>query len=288
MAYGVPNWNAIALVTRGFSNTAPAPADPLLKIAWQTSERSQILPIQAPASNSSFDISFFGPTVLCGAPNTAQQTAFDHYVSRIHNDSGLYVSTNIQNVTNIYPPAPIQELVFSAFSPRWSELVNDVAVDALYNIWKPELVTFSPIDPLRPGVLEDALLQELWIKLADESIICEMTNASYNVHVDNEAGMQKVSMYSIETLPAYNLTYLKGSDVNCSGWDSDAYCLRIKLPDYLPAANYIVWFGAFSNLLNGNTSFSADSASKIYNVTTQMLQQTDLASCPELPEGVKL
>lgn len=284
MAFGIPKWDAVDLITRGIGSIATVPSDAMLKIAWRTSERSQILPIEAPTINSSYDISFFGPTMRCATPDGAQRAAFEYYVARIHNESGLYVAANTEDIPNTYPPPPMLELVYSAFSPRFSEMVNDPSVDATYNNWRPELGSFSPSNPLRPSVLQDALLQELWIQLADESIVCQMANASYNVHIDNLNGFQNVIVNNVEALQAYNQTYLEGSDADCSDWQDEAYCTVIKLS--LPQMNYIGWYGALSNLLNGNITLNADSSSgNTDNVTTKLLQQTNLASCPELANG---
>lgn len=175
MAFGIPNWSSRSLITPAIDNTATVPSDVMLRLALQTGLRSQILPIEAPATNSSFGLVFFGPTMRCKAPNDAQKTAFDYYVARIRNESGIFVATDIDDVNAIQqkdPTAPAVSLIYSAFSPRFSEMVNDPSVDATYNGWVPELGSFSPSNPLRPGVLQDALLQELWIQLSDQSIVC--------------------------------------------------------------------------------------------------------------------
>ena len=135
----------------------------------------------------------------------------------------LYVAADIDNTSDDYPPSPTIDLVYSAFSPRFSEMLNDPSVDATYNGWRPELGSFNPSNPLRSGVLQDALLQELWIQLSDQSIVCQLANASFDVHVEFINGAQMVTS-KIATLPKYNQTYLAESDSNCSDWDTEAYC----------------------------------------------------------------
>jgi hypothetical protein len=286
MAFGVPNWNADNLITPAIVNVATVPSEVMLKIAWQTAERSQILPITAPAVNSSFGLSFFGPTMRCAPPNDAQKIAFDYYVARIRNESGLYVSADIGDLDNVVqndPRAPTLDLVYSAFSPRFSEMLNDPSVDATYSGWRPELGSFNPSDPLRPGVLKDALLQELWIQLSDQSIVCQMANASYDIHIETLNGVQTVTTNSVEMLPEYNQTYLENGDSDCADWDTEAYCTVIYLSR--PQMNYIGWYGALANLLNGNLSLNAHKPSgdgDNYNFATKLVQQTGLSSCPEL------
>ena len=219
MAFGVPDWNTVNLITPAIINVATVPSNVMLKIALQTAERSQNLPIEAPAVNSSFGLSFFGPTMRCAPPNDAQKMAFDYYVERIRNESGIFVAADIDDVNAIVqdnPSASTLNLIYSAFSPRFSEMVNDPYVDATYNGWVPELGSFNAHDPLRPGVLQDALLQELWIQLADKSIVCQMANASFDVHVQNLNGAQTVTLNSVKALPRYNQTYLEKSDSDCS------------------------------------------------------------------------
>lgn len=284
MAFGIPNWSSRSLITPAIDNTATVPSDVMLRLALQTGLRSQILPIEAPATNSSFGLVFFGPTMRCKAPNDAQKTAFDYYVARIRNESGIFVATDIDDVNAIQqkdPTAPAVSLIYSAFSPRFSEMVNDPSVDATYNGWVPELGSFSPSNPLRPGVLQDALLQELWIQLSDQSIVCQLANASFDVHIQNLNGAQTVTFNSVQALPEYNQTYLENSDSDCSDWDNEAYCTSIKLND--PQMSYIGWYGALANLLNGNVTLNTGTGdASDYNHTTNMLQQTGLTSCPEL------
>jgi hypothetical protein len=159
MAFGIPKWNTVDLWTRGIGNVATVPSDVMLKVAWQIGERTEILPVQAPAVSSSYDVSFFGPTVRCAAPTDAQEAAFSHYAARILNESGIFVAADAQDTSAVGPA--LVELVYSTFSTRFSELVNDPSVDALYNHWRPELGKFNPTNPARQGVLKDALLQEL-------------------------------------------------------------------------------------------------------------------------------
>jgi hypothetical protein len=280
MAFGVPNWNTVNLITSAIGSVATIPSDVMLQLAWQTAERSEILPVEAPAVNSSYGLSFFGPTMRCAPPNDAQKAAIDYYVTRIRNESGLYVAADIDNTSDDYPPSPTIDLVYSAFSPRFSEMLNDPSVDATYNGWRPELGSFNPSNPLRSGVLQDALLQELWIQLSDQSIVCQLANASFDVHIEFINGAQMVTS-KIATLPEYNQTYLAESDSNCSDWDTEAYCTEIYLST--PQMNYIGWYGALASLLNGNITLNTHSGDgNDYNVTTNMLLQTGLASCPEL------
>lgn len=269
MAFGVPDWRMLGLITRGIDNTATVPSDTMLKLAWQTGERTQILQLEPPAVNSSYDISFFGPTVRCASPTVAQHEAIEFYAGKIHNESGLYIATDTQDI-GASGSLDVLEVVYSAFSPRLSELIDDPSVDATYNNWKPELGGFSPTNSVRPRVLQHALLQELWIELADQNIVCQLTNASYDIHVEYVNGAQTVSANSIETLQQYNETYLANSDADCASWSNEAYCSNLELS---PAQlNYIGWFGALAYLINGNITLDVYlSALGAYNVTTKIL-----------------
>jgi hypothetical protein len=45
MAFGMPKWNTVDIWSRGSVSVATVPSDVVLKVGWQTGERTEILPL---------------------------------------------------------------------------------------------------------------------------------------------------------------------------------------------------------------------------------------------------
>ncbi|MCJ1391759.1 hypothetical protein MMC18_004624 [Xylographa bjoerkii] len=189
-ALSVIDWNDGEWAMGYSSNGA---ATQISHVAAQTAGGRSILPLPAPAVNSSYSVQFYGPSLHCGDADESHQIAFDYYTARALYESGIITYAQgvdiFNNETGTIPEtqASISFLVYSAFVPDigWfghGEFLPSMPTSLL---WSPELpmeskaqdqaylstfVTF--LNTLSGNVsLQQAFGDELRLKLDDSNIL---------------------------------------------------------------------------------------------------------------------
>src|SRR6202044_2727887 len=103
------------------------PSSLVLKTASETAQLGEILPLFTPATNSSYEIQFSGPTLQCGAPNESQRLAFETYTNRSMYERAIFSLDEVNGsywthyIHNISAGAGIHWPVlwaYSTFSPN--------------------------------------------------------------------------------------------------------------------------------------------------------------------------
>lgn len=242
------------------------PSANVIEIANEAAENMIVLPLTPPGPNSSFSLQFYGPSVQCSAANTSQQAVFDYYQNTLARaliyTKQTYEEGNFTSDTqNQNAPAagfPVM-LVLSAFAPYegiqgW--LVgnrNPTSVDALNN-WNIDLPWGSlggtgddpdetPNNPNYPSVV-----QQLWVQTTDQSFVCMMGNASYNVDFGFVDGVQTMIQYTTSDFQPLSMARL-GGDGNPD--EPGPYEVNHQTGfEY----TYMSVFMAFTSLISGNVS----------------------------------
>jgi hypothetical protein len=213
------------------------------KIAWETAEGMAVVPLIAPATNSSFSLQFFGPTLQCNDANSSQQVAFDSYTAAYADPSGTFVCSQLATL-NITPP---YALVFSAFS------------STLFNGDQP----FNNINQF-PSPYSNLVTPQIWVQTGNRSIVCVLANASFDVGFEFSSGVQNLYQRKIEVINELSVTS------TCEG----VACIE--------ESSYFAHFLAWTNMLNGNvTMYPGYDAWELVEVSSNMLI-TGLATCDEI------
>jgi hypothetical protein len=242
----------------------PQPGDPsslVLKMTSETAQLGEILPLFTPATNSTYDIQFFGPTLQCGPPNKSQRLAFERYTNRSMYERAIFSRNEVNSsywteyLTKIYHGADINwpaMWVYSAFSPNLFR--GNTSVNGEYSTWNVDL-GYELTELMDPGA------QQLWVQLHGSSFVCQLVNSSFAIMVDHFQGSQHVVQREIEWLNNFHVSDNEDSSKRAEN------------------SAYIATFAALASILNGNVSFSI--VGEVVDHSSQILQ-TKLLACPEL------
>ncbi|EPE27565.1 hypothetical protein GLAREA_04356 [Glarea lozoyensis ATCC 20868] len=310
-----------------------------LQMASRAAMQMNVLPIAPPAQNVSFHRQFYGPSVQCAPANESQLAAFHTYRDLLWDDPDNIVADRAffetgklkwPNATdpetkkvfidmpNAY--APLMN-VFSAFTPTaggrgWSgsasTSVNITQPDTYNNWWSgtprdinvtkwwnPNYSSFSnSMNGLFNGVPYTP--QQIYAQTSDQSIVCSMGNASFNVDFTFVDGVQTQSDYVISDFQTFwapqsaihTATYLTTDGEN------------IDPEHFREMHSYMGIFVAFTGLLNGNVTTSLSNIVTIPNISklkpsdilhfdgnaivasgTSESLKNGLSACPEYAHG---
>jgi hypothetical protein len=237
------------------------PSPITVKLASQVTESIAVMPIPAPASNFSFSMDFFGPALSCSPATASQQASFDFYTEAAYQESKLLTGSEYldgqHNITEYL-------LYYSAFSPQLYGFINVASpvpgIPDTYNNWNASLP-----QPYYDNF--NSCLVELWVQLANESLVCSLYNASYNVGFDYPNGVQNITHRTV--------TFENEWTSNISSADG--------------GTNYAGVFASIAPMLYGNVSILRyDCQLKGNKTTCYMLADTSskilssgVVSCPE-------
>ena len=178
------------------SRTIAYPAPQTLQIASQVAENMEVGPPITIVANSSYYQQFFGPALQCTQANASQQVAFNYYNEANYNQTRIITVPQFQSGDLPYGYDYLQ--FFSAFSPQLSGYIDDVLPVAgepdHYNNWAailPDNATDFG-DPTNGA--------EFWIQLADSSLVCALTNASFEIGFESFNNTQNVIQRNITHL----------------------------------------------------------------------------------------
>jgi hypothetical protein len=228
------------------------PSPLIQKIASETAETMAVMPLMAPAINSSYSLQFFGPTLQCNDANSSQQDAFDSYMKEFaeRNFDTFDLSQIETPPFNVTSGPPHYLLVFLAFSTTFYDKEQP---------WNNQLVSPLP--------LSDLLTPQIWVQTANRSIVCVLANASFDVGIEFNNGIQNVHQRRIEVINEVSTSTI------CEGVAcvvESSYC-----------ANFLTW----SNMLIGNvTIYSNPEDWQLVQDSSKVLT-TGLAACDEIAHG---
>lgn len=201
---GLPNCGILncEVVSHDVHFSYPSPIT--VKLASQVAENMKVWDIPFPALNSSFSLGFFGPALQCGSATANQQTAFDFYNDAVYKSTGFITGPQ-------YLAGHQSQLLlyYTAFSPQLYGVINNApvvpGVNDVYANWNATL-------PAPYAKYFDPNGVELWVQLANQSIVCTLYNASYNVGFDYPNGIQNITHQTVTHLNKWtgNLSHESG------------------------------------------------------------------------------
>lgn len=185
------------------------PTAQMLKIVSQSALNMEVVPPSPPASNSSFSVQFYGPTVQCNDSTPQQEEQFLYFMKNMAREAEIFTAQQVESGN--YTSLPDQggpgdataifgSLVLSAFSPTVHS-INDAyqgfETDD-FNNWYPEMNYSGPEDYNwgQSGV------QTIWIQLSNQTLVCTAVNASFDIGFDYSNGVGSVSHQNIQIIPA--------------------------------------------------------------------------------------
>jgi hypothetical protein len=253
----VPNIDWLSQMWQSNDSQFGDPSSLVLKTASETAQLGEILPLFTPATNSSYEIQFSGPTLQCGTPNESQRLAFETYTNRSMYERAIFALDEVNGsywtdyITNISDGAGINWpalWAYSTFSPNLFRGNTDLNLK--YSTWDVDL-GYALTELMDPGT------QQLWVQLLGSNFVCQLVNSSFAILVNHFQGSQRVIQREVKWLNNFN----EGSSTRAEG------------------GAYIAIFAALASILNGNVSFSTDG--ELVDHNSQILQ-TNLLACPEL------
>ncbi|KAH8892986.1 hypothetical protein GQ53DRAFT_822484 [Thozetella sp. PMI_491] len=224
------------------------PSSLIRRIAIQSALAREILPLPAPATNSSYALQFFGPTLQCNEANSSQQPAFNNYTRNLAS-RGTYVIPELLN------------LGINGTNPIYFELVYSGLSAPFYDPSRPfdeELVQF-------PLPLAEILAPQIWIQTSNRSIVCVLVNASFDIGFDFSSGHQTIT----HRQPVQVLNEITFR-MNCSGLT----CMQISC--------FAGLFLAWSDILEGNVTLGATTDGWVFSEVSSDMLLTGLTACDEI------
>jgi hypothetical protein len=226
------------------------------RLSTATATQGQILPVNPPSSNSSFEVQFYAPSVQCSQANSTVATTIDFFRNQsITNSTGNI----IEWISNYF-----------AFVPDLSSLGNNSLPENGVQM----------VDQMRPQQPTNASNQ-LWMvysvydystgqkRSIDHYTTCELYNASYRVDLTFQDGNKTITPLNITTLNEvpYPVQNAPASD------------------DLLVQHAYSAVMWALTELLTGSmgifTEYSAGTTTRFGEITTQ-IEQTSLLGSSDL------
>ena len=207
------NWNSTAWTEDTFN---VIPSSLVLDIAAQTAEGMTIVPLTAPELNSSYALQFYGPYIQCEVSNSSQAPVLEYYVDALA-EAFIYIEDTWESQkskTYNQTVAPVM-MVASIFDPflglgGWLNYTEGYDVgDPGNNIGLGTPDTFNnwpvnlPFDFLKnsgfpdPEINSTMVSHQLWVQTANESLVCTLGNASFNIGFEFVDGAQTITQGSI-------------------------------------------------------------------------------------------
>jgi hypothetical protein len=246
------------------------PAPLVLSLASESAETIAILPLKPPATNSSYNLQFTGPSFRCEYATEDEMAIFDQYINAVAAETSTFPSVvaypNIpveDQISKVFPDA----LLYSAFSfslLNYTTAESGTKIDS-YNNWVAEVPS---------GFFNYTSKQQIFVQTYRQSIVCTQFSAVFDIQLDFIEGTQNISQYDVslgDPIVATNFNF--SEDVNSPAYYSS--------------------FVALGNMIFGNVSLQIDTISdsapqhsiKYKNVNSRILQ-TGLIGCNEFTNNV--
>jgi hypothetical protein len=228
---------------------------------------------QVYASDWSYDLQFFGPSLQCHEPNSTEQVMFDN-VTQWYEDENVFTFTDKNDKTSN-----------DTFSIKSGEL--------LYTSWSYWFARHTPnyLIP-EPFTRVQSFYPQIWIQTSTSSIVCDSVNASFDLRIAYVDGVQTITQKSIQSLGNYNLDLVTVTDQEVStvtivngtitGVSGDGGSSEVQWSPYLPHVY------ALGGVLSGNITLTndvdandaSDPQYQDYGITS--ILNTGLMACDEI------
>jgi hypothetical protein len=228
---------------------------------------------QVYASDWSYDLQFFGPSLQCHEPNSTEQVLFDN-VTRWFEEENVFTFTDKNDTTSN-----------DTFSIKSGEL--------LYTSWSYWFASHTPNYMIpEPFTMVQSFYPQIWIQTSTSSIVCDSVNASFDLRIAYVDGVQTITQKSIQSLGNYDLDWVTVTDQEAStvtivngtitGFSGDGGSSEVQWSPYL---NHVYALGGVLSgnitLTNGiNENDASDPQYKDYGTTSVLT--TGLMACDEI------
>lgn len=219
------DWNSTDWSVRIGSTAVPSSA--VMDLATQAAVDAKIPIIDSYATNSSYNYQFHGPSVSCSTANATQQADFDYYINQASNSSSSFLT---EQLFKAGPTNSSTMVYWSAFAPTlgptgWlnflTVLPSQTPTDE-YNNWPVELPEnyttklpgYNPrtVDEGQ-GNYEAGAPLTLWVQTANDSLICTMGNATYDINFNYINSAQSISHNAIGDIEPIAIPFLPAKDL---------------------------------------------------------------------------
>ena len=291
------------------------PSAEVLQLASRTAQSVEVLPATPPAMNASFHQQFFGPSVQCSPANATQQAFFDYYTLALGHSEPLIATKSALERGNITWANETRVLgdpfmlVYSVFAPfagynGWLNIMTALPnyqpfdVDR-YNNWVPDLPDsfYEPGPPNYWNALNNSgifqshdVVQQLWVQVADQSLVCLMGNATFDV--------QSVYIDGTRTWLEYTTSNFVPVFVPQGGLEDVSLRIngttqsRLSVDEQREISSYMAHFLALSGMVNGNVTMTLMGNPENVVADTELLYEQSsnvltigLSACDEFVNG---
>ena len=262
----------------------------VLGLALQSAISGDVISIPAPAPNSSYSLSFYGPSLNCGpVADTSRQYVFDYFNFNLRTNQTEHGSETalvadmgtewwMELTRNGSGPPDLRML--AAFTDPWlpAELWSGVTYGKRILNMEDWAVDFGSLGEYYPRKLGS---MDMLFQLSNDGIFCRTFNASYVITISYDNGQQHVGLDHIELLNEYNWYDHNNDNIGdggvsgCMGADwKTQRCLELQQP----WRAYRSIFAATANLIMGNVTMSPFGWLR---EQSSSLLLTKLVACPE-------
>jgi hypothetical protein len=158
------------------------PAPPLQRLASVVAQSASHVNIPSIEPNATFDLQFTGPGLQCETATGNQLALINQYADRMSKEVKAVLTTDITLTerNNSNPPIVPKYLeYFSAFSPQLYPWFKDTAVNGSFGLVREDGNFLVPNTTYADNAIDYGV--ELWVQLANYSVVCSVTNASYDI-----------------------------------------------------------------------------------------------------------
>jgi hypothetical protein len=236
-------------------------------VAVRAADDINVVPLPAPlsATDWSYTLQFFGPSLDCSLANSTEQSMFDNVTQTMEQE-------------NIFTHSELTDTGFDSTSIR-----------LVYSAWSAWLASGSPNSWL-PRVIEYGAynafvtpMPQMFIQTSTQSIVCNSVNASFDVTISFVNGSQQIIQNGIQLLGNYSMPLVNIAETGSIGANTSDGSLQEEF--YSP---YLSHFYAIGSLLSGDITLADTFVFDQYNneqyrtnVTTSILT-TGLTACDDI------
>ncbi|KUJ07565.1 uncharacterized protein LY89DRAFT_742794 [Mollisia scopiformis] len=203
-------------------------------VAVRAANDINVVPLPAPvnATEWSYDLQFFGPSLQCAVANSTEQVVFDNVTGTMAQQDNLFTYTKITNKD--YSANTANRLLWSVWS-TW------FGIGAPNSDWIPRILEY--------GVYDAYIMPQIWVQTSTQGIVCNAVNSSFDVTISFKDGMQQIIQNNIQILGNYSTPYVTITDLEPGGENSDeGGTQEVQYSPYLPHLY------AIGTILAGNVS----------------------------------
>ena len=236
----------------------------LTRLTVATAATGQILQLNAPYANATYEQEFYGPIVQCGDANATIATIIDATAAKRFEQ----LDSSVRMVSNdfiAFVPALSERNASAPDVPMADLTDNNGASRASNQIW----IRVSQTDLEHPN--RDVTVADNY-----RYLVCEVRNATYNVNFTWSNGVQSIHSNSIRSMGAVpyptTVTYSSADQVN-TAYSAFMWALNTQIVGHL---------SFFQDVSSENDTATDVNAGRIYSEIASNIEQSSLLGSSSL------